>query len=37
MEEKILKLLRRPDYTPLNFSELLQRLGTGGGGRGKGS
>src|SRR5437660_10589170 len=27
MEEKILKLLRRPDYTPLNFPELLRRLG----------
>jgi ribonuclease R len=27
MEERILKLLRRPDYTPLNGSELLRRLG----------
>src|SRR6266536_2463044 len=27
MEEKILTLLRRPDYTPLNVSELLRQLG----------
>jgi len=27
MEQKILDLLRRPNYTPLNFSELLEGLG----------
>src|SRR6266581_5958186 len=27
MEEKILNLLRQPNYTPLNASELLARLG----------
>src|SRR3954447_25192132 len=29
MEEKILKLLSRPNYTPLNIPELLQALGLG--------
>jgi len=27
MEEKILGLFHKPDYTPLNVSELLARLG----------
>src|SRR3989442_4913751 len=27
MEDKILQLLKRPDYTPLNVTELLARLG----------